>query len=184
MLKNILIFITTIVLFSKSIFADNKIPLETVTYVSLNKYLGHWYEIAKFPNNFEKKCQYNTTAHYSLIDGENIKVVNKCYAKNSKGVEKIYKSKGTAWVVDKTSNSKLKVSFVPFLNRFHILGGDYWIIELDSDYYYSVVSSADRKYLWILSRTPVLAQDIYDAILLKIKEKGFDITKLEKVIQK
>ena len=183
MLKNLIIFVVTILFFSKSIIANNQLTLETVPYVSLNKYLGNWYEIAKFPNRFEKNCQYNTTAHYSFSEGENIKVVNKCYAKNSKGEEKIYKSEGTAWVVDKTSNAKLKVSFVPFLNKFRIFGGDYWIIELDSDYSYAVVASADRKYLWILSRTPILSDDVYNSILQKIKAKDFEITKLEKVMQ-
>ena len=70
------------------------------------------------------------------------------------------------------------------MNKFRIFGGDYWIIELDHNYSYAVVASGDRKYLWVLSRTPVLADDIYDSILLKIKAKGFEIKKLEKMLQK
>ncbi|MCF8462670.1 MAG: lipocalin family protein [Rickettsiaceae bacterium] len=184
MSKNLLICVSCILwFFTKPIFSTQK-ALETVPYVSLTKYLGKWYEVAKLPNSFQNKCQYNTTANYSLITGEDLKVVNECRAKEVGAEEKIYKAEGTAWVVDKISNSKLKVSFVPFLHKLHFWGGDYWIIELASDYSYAVVGSKDRKYLWILARTPTLPDQLYDSIISKIKTKGFNVEKIEKSIQK
>ena len=87
-------------------------------------------------------------------------------------------AKGKAKVVDKNSNAKLKVTFVwPFY-------GDYWIIKLGNDYDYSVVGTPNRKYLWILSRTPQMDDKLYSQLIEYVKSKGFDVNKLIKTIQK
>ena len=80
---------------------------------------------------------------------------------------------GKAWVTDKSTNAKLKVSF------FWPFSGKYWIIDLADDYSYAVVGHPNRKYLWILSRTPQMDKELYEQILQRIKAKGFDTTLLQ-----
>ena len=149
-------------------------PLETVPHVDLEKYMGTWYEIASFPNSFQKDCT-GTTAHYTLKPEGGVRVVNKCFIHKLDGEESI--AKGFAEVVDEKTNSKLQVTFFwPFF-------GDYWIIDLDKDYTYAVVGHPNREYLWILNRKPVMDQIIYDQIINRIQAKGFDIQKLKKTMQ-
>ena len=86
--------------------------------------------------------------------------------------------KGKAFVVENSGNAKLEVQF------FWPFKGKYWIIDLDSNYTYAVVGHPNREYLWILSRTPQMDQNIYDGILERVKAKGFDLSKLQKTLQK
>jgi apolipoprotein D and lipocalin family protein len=86
-------------------------------------------------------------------------------------------ARGKAWVVDKSTNAKLKVSF------FWPFRGDYWIIELGKDYEYAVVSSPNRKYLWILSRTPKMDEALYARIVEGLRERGFDVSLLQRTEQ-
>lgn len=147
--------------------------LPVVSHVDLNKYIGKWYEIAAFPQSFEKGC-YCTTAEYNIKE-DYIEVINTCRKNGING--EINQAKGKAFVKDNQSNAKLSVQF------FWPFRGDYWIIELAEDYSYAVVGDPSRKYLWILSRSPKMSDDIYNMLLEKIKSKGFDITKLKKAIQ-
>ncbi len=140
--------------------------LEVVPKVELNKYLGKWYEIAHLPAKFQEGCE-QTTATYSLLDNGSIAVLNEC-----KKDGKYKKAKGSAKVVDKITQAKLKVTFFwPFY-------GDYWIIKLGNDYEYSVVGTPNRKYLWILSRTSKMDEQLISQLLDFVKSKGFDITNL------
>ncbi len=164
--KHLLIILTGVFLFS---CGGNYPPLETVESVDIQKYLGKWYEIALLPNSFEEGC-HCTTAEYSLIDSETIKVVNTCNEDSADG--EVDKANGKAFIVEGSNNSKLKVQF------FWPFKGDYWILELDKDYKYVLVGSPSREYLWILSRTPQLDDDIIDMLKSKAEEKGFDTSKM------
>ncbi|MEO8884848.1 MAG: lipocalin family protein [Mucilaginibacter sp.] len=146
-------------------------PLETVGHVDLKKYLGKWYEIAAFPQSFEKGCSC-TYAEYSLKPNGNIEVKNTCL-KNGK----IKTAVGKAVVKDKITNAKLSVQF------FWPFSGKYWIIALAPDYSYAVVGHPNRNYLWILSRKPVMDEQTYRYLLVKVAEKGFDIRKIVKTEQ-
>jgi len=145
-------------------------PLQTVSHVDLQRYLGKWYEIAKFPNRFQRGCDF-ATAQYSLRKDGDIKVVNQCIQEDDEHTLKT--SIGKAWVVDPVSQAKLKVRF------FWPFSGDYWIIDLDNQYEYAVISEPDREYLWILSRTPQLPESIYQGIIARLQEKGFDLSRLK-----
>lgn len=148
-------------------------PLPTVSYVDLNKYLGSWFEIAKIPNRFQKNCL-GSKATYSLNKDATIKVFNECQLANGK-VDSVT---GKAKVADKNTNAKLKVTFVPFFG--FLFAADYWILDLDKNYEYVLVGNKSRKYLWILSRTPVLNNLIYYKLLIKAKILGFDIDQIQK----
>jgi len=149
-------------------------PLEVVPSVDLQRYLGTWYEIATIPHFFQKDCV-AVTAEYSLRTDGDIAVVNQCRKKTLDGPVKT--AKGKAWVVDKTTNAKLKVRF------FWPFSGDYWIIELDPDYQWAVVGAPDRDYLWILCRTPRLDEILYADLLARATAKGFDVSRLKKTLQ-
>lgn len=145
-------------------------PLETVRFVDIERYMGTWYEIAKYPNRFEQGC-YAVTAEYTLRDDGTVRVVNTCRAAD--GVTVRSTIEGFATVADKATNAKLSVFFyVPF-------GAPYWIIDLDDDYQYAVVGEPSRRFLWILSRTPTLDDATFDAILQRLPEKGYDPSRLE-----
>ncbi len=171
----ILMLIYTLV-FLSSCMAGKKInPPDVVSYVDLKKYTGTWYEISSYPNRFQKGCV-GTRATYSLRTDGNIDVLNECYDGSFSG--RLKSARGVAKVVDSSTNAKLKVSFfLPFY-------GDYWIIDLGENYDYAVVSNPERKYLWILSRSKFLDEELYLQILKKLEQKGFDINKLEKTPQK
>ena len=138
-------------------------PLKTVDHVDLNRYLGKWYEIARLPNRFEKKCQRDVTAEYSK-DGKKILVHNSCIQQD--GSPKV--AEGRAKVADSMTNAKLKVTFFwPFY-------GNYWIIGLDPEYRWAIVGEPDRKYMWILSRTPQIADADHAHILSLVQQAGYD----------
>ncbi|MFA6742380.1 MAG: lipocalin family protein [Arcobacteraceae bacterium] len=147
-------------------------PLQTVEKVDLNKYLGTWYEIARFEHFFERDCK-NVTANYSMLDDETIKVTNRCtkITTNEKS-----EAQGQAHAIDET-NSKLKVSF------FRPFYGDYWVLILDKDYNYAVVGTPSREYLWILSRENKIPASVKNEILQKLPTLGFDTSKLIWTIQ-
>jgi len=144
--------------------------VSTVKSVDLNRYLGRWYQIAYYPNSFQPKDCGLTVADYSLNSKGKIIVLNTCFEdKAGKIVKK--QATGKAWSVDK-SNAKLKVMF------FWPFRGDYWIVKLDKDYRYTVVSDPKQKYLWILSRKPELDKLSYDEIITYLKANGWNLDKL------
>jgi apolipoprotein D and lipocalin family protein len=154
---------------------DRMTELRTVDHVDVKKYMGTWFEIAKLPQRFEKGLV-GITANYTLLPDGKVEVLNSGYKEDFNG--KLKTIKGKAWVADTATNAKLKVSF------FWPFAGNYWIIELGKDYEYAVVGDESRKYLWILSRTPQMNEALYNELLKRTQEKGFDISKLEKVPQK
>ena len=116
----------------------------TVPSVDLQRYLGKWYEIGTIPQSFQKGCQC-VTAEYSLREDGQIGVINSCRKDAPTGKLKL--AKGRAKIEDKVSNAKLRVTFFwPFY-------GDYWIIGLDANYRYALVSDRKGKTLWLLSRS-------------------------------
>ncbi len=141
-------------------------PLETVPYVDVQQYLGLWYEIARYPNNFQDQCFGGVTAEYSLRDDGRITVLNKCREESLDGPED--STEGVARIVNKETNAELKVRFFLFFE------GDYFIIDLDEEYQWAVVGEPSRRFLWILSRTPTMDQEVYDDILSRLEEKDYD----------
>lgn len=149
-------------------------PLETVDSVDLQRYEGTWYEIASFPQRFQKGC-HCTTATYTATEEDFVVVENRCRKDSINGEESYIK--GKAYIVENTNNAKLEVEF------FWPFKGDYWIIDLDKDYQYAVVGHPNREYLWVLSRTPQMSDSLYSEITKRIADKGFDLSILQKTVQ-
>lgn len=148
--------------------------LETVAKVDLSRYIGTWFEIASYPQRFQKGCT-ATTATYTVREKGEIGVVNRCRKGSLQGEED--SAEGLARVVDTVTNAKLEVSF------FRPFWGDYWIIDLGENYEYAVVGHPSRDYLWILSRTPTMETAVYEGILDRLKAKGYPLERLEKTLQ-
>jgi apolipoprotein D and lipocalin family protein len=157
------------IFFGVALMFGAKAPLEVVPRVDWNRYQGKWFEIARFPNRFEKECVSDVTADYSLKPGTVVEVLNTCRKANGD----LKKSVGVSKSLDKDPTTpRLRLSFLwPFY-------GDYWILELDSDNSWALVGEPDREYLWILSRKPTLDESIYRKLVASAKAKGFDASKL------
>ena len=146
-------------------------PLAVVPGVDLSRYAGKWYEIAKYPNRFQRGCV-GATAEYSLSsDGKRVDVVNRC---RDTGSGKERSVRGKARVVDPATNAKLSVTF------FWPFSGDYWILALGEEYEYAVVGTPDRKYLWFLARTETIGDDLYGRLVDQAGARGFDPARIER----
>lgn len=168
-----LITLLAVTAFAAVTVEDQKDDLEVVQSVDLARYTGRWYEIARLPNSFQKKCTDAVTADYALRKDGKIEVINRC----RKASGEYSTAKGKAKIVDKQTNAKLKVTFFwPFY-------GDYWILDLGPNYEYAVVGEPDRKYLWILSRSPQMDEALYQQLLQNMAAKGFDTQKVIKTSQ-
>jgi apolipoprotein D and lipocalin family protein len=149
-------------------------PLQVAPSVDLARYAGKWYEIARLPNRFQRDCATNTTATYKLRPDGKITVVNEC----RKADGRLKSAKGTARVADpKGPNTKLKVTF------FWPFSGNYWIIDLDPEYRWVVVGEPGRDYLWILCREPRMEDAVYNQIIERVKQQGYQVGRLMKTAQ-
>ncbi len=148
--------------------------LQTVERVDLGRYLGLWYEIAAFPQSFQKGCT-ASNATYTLRKDGLIGVLNRCRKGGLEGKES--KAEGVARVVDRQTNAKLEVSF------FRPFWGDYWVIDLDPDYQFAVVGHPSRDYLWILARQPTLPEEQYAAIVQRLEAQGYQTARLVRTLQ-
>ncbi len=158
--------------------SGNKSNVQTVNFVDLKKYAGKWFEIAKIPNRFQKGCVRNTTAEYKLREDGDIDVINKCIEEDGS----VNEAEGLAKVVDEKTNSKLEVSFVSIFG-IHLFWGDYWIIGLGKNYEYAVVGHPERKYGWILSRTPEMSEEKLKEAFAILKANGYKPADFEMSLQ-
>ena len=147
-----------------------KLDNSTVKSVDLSRYLGSWYEIARFDHSFERGMEY-AMAHYTMRDDGKIDVLNTGIkdgrAKYAKGIAKTTNQQGL-----------LRVSFFgPFFS-------DYRIMMLDENYQYVLVGGSTNRFLWILSRTPQLDEATLSLILAEADRRGYDTTRLLWVKQK
>ena len=156
-------------------FEDNEMPPpETVESVDLESYAGLWYEFARYDTPFDEDAV-GVTAEYTLNDDGTVQVLNEGFVGGLDGTPTSIE--GVARVVDPETNAKLAVTF----DRPDIAGieFDYWIIELDEDYEWAVVTNSTRFVLYILSRTPTLDDDVYEDLLYRVVKKGFEADRLE-----
>jgi apolipoprotein D and lipocalin family protein len=150
-------------------------PVQTVPSVDLDRYLGDWFEIARFPNRFQDRCVSDVRASYARRDDGRIDVINRCRTADGESIE----AKGVARIVDRTSSAKLEVRFAPAVLSFlPFVWGDYWIIGLADDYSWAVVGSPDRKYLWVLARETHMGNQLPSAALAAASRNGFDVARL------
>ena len=140
--------------------------------VDLRRYLGRWYEIARYEQGFQKGCE-GVTADYSLRADGSIDVLNRCLKPGGK----VSETRGRAKVVDGTTNAKLKVSFFgPFY-------GDYWVLDHADDYSWSIVGEASGRYLWILDRQATPTEAEVQKLIDRARSLGYDTSMLRRTRQ-
>ncbi len=146
--------------------------LELVDRVDLERYQGRWYEVARLPNRFQRQCASNVTADYRLREDGRIDVTNRCRRENGSYAE----ADGVARQADPDgSEAALEVRFAPrWLSFLPFVWGDYRVIALDEDYQYAMVGSENRRYLWVLARTPGLSDDRLRGLLEVARAQGFE----------
>ncbi len=147
-------------------------PVTSVPSVDLARYSGKWFEIASFPMFFQRNCVADTTAEYATATDGSVSVHNRC--RTDSGFDD---ATGRATVVEGFGNSRLKVSF------FWPFKADYWVLGLDPEYRWAVVGNPNRKYLWVLSRTPQLPPTLMEVALASAAAQGFDMTQLRTTVQ-
>lgn len=158
--------------------ADNAAtpPLQTIASLDVARYMGTWYEIAKYPNSFQKKCASNTRADYQPQPDGKVQVLNRCVMSDGQTTEAL----GAARQVGPADSPKLEVRFAPaWLSFLPMVWGDYWVIDLDPQYQLVAVSEPKREYLWVLSRTPQVDPAAYTALLSRLNQRGFDLQRLQ-----
>ncbi len=185
MKENLLTTIITFLalfIFASTVSAQSaaKPALSPVNGIDINRYAGRWYEIAKYPNRFQKQCAANTTANYTVKKNGRIEVLNECVKKDGTTVKAV----GEAKIGDKSNNAKLKVRFAPgFTSFLPFVWANYWVIDIAPDYSYSVIGEPGRDYFWILSRSPEMNTETYQTILRRAETMGFDPNRVEKTPQ-
>lgn len=134
------------------------------------RYMGKWFEIARFPNRFQKHCTRDVSATYTLKKNGEINVVNQCITKK----ETLSRATGLAWRPDPKELYQLEVSFVPLLRHLHLFGGDYHIRALSPAYDWSIVASPKSGYLWILARHPAISDELRQELVQKVADLGYN----------
>lgn len=161
--------------------AEKNSPLRVVPSVDLDRYAGRWYEIARLPNRFQKKCAGEVIAKYTRQADGNITVLNSCRLEDGSQIQ----AEGVARLAGHGQpNSVLKVRFAPaFLSFLPQVWGDYQIISLSPDYTFALVGDLGREYLWILSRSSRMDSATYDRLVAEASAQGFDAHMLQKTRQ-
>ena len=142
--------------------------------VAIERYLGRWYEVARYENEFEQGCE-GVTADYSLQPDGKVQVVNTCRKGGVDGEVDV--AEGTAQLVPGSQGAKLKVTF------FWPFSGDYWVLDRANDYSWAIVGEPSGEYFWILSREPVPQQELVDELFGRAAELGYDPDRIRMVAQ-
>lgn len=150
--------------------------VRAIAALDLEGYSGRWYEVARLPNRFQRRCASDVTATYEMLRDGTIRVVNACLTAEGDSL----RAEGRARLADRRGPaSRLKVRFAPaFLSMLPMVWADYWVLDLTEGFGAALVGTPDRRYLWVLSREPQLEQATYDRLLGTAAAQGFDIARV------
>jgi apolipoprotein D and lipocalin family protein len=157
-------------------------PLESLPALQVPPYMGTWYQVALFPNVFQRQCVSDTTATYRQLPDGTLEVLNRCRTADGRMDDATGNARPSGTLSGSTlAPAQLKVSFLPAWLRWLPVGwGAYWVIQLAEDGRYAVISEPSRQYLWILSRQPRLTSADEAAIRARLAQQGFsDLSKLQ-----
>lgn len=144
-------------------------PARDTADLDLQRYLGTWYEVARFDSFFQRGC-YATKATYSRRDDGELRIVNECHDGSPTG--EVKKAEGKAWVEDPKEPGKLQVMF------FWPFHGPYWVLEVAPDYSWALIGHPKKKSCWVMSRTPAMDEGLYAQLVKKLEARGYDTSKL------
>jgi apolipoprotein D and lipocalin family protein len=143
--------------------------------VDLPRYLGRWYEFARYDNRFEWHCEAVTADYAQRPDGL-ISIVNTAHRGRPDGRVRVATAR--AKIVPGSGNAKLRVSFFGPLFWAH-----YWVLDHDDDYHWAVVGEPSGRYLWLLTRQPVPEPAVQDQLVARARALGFDTFRLHRTVQ-
>ena len=159
--------------------AKGAAPLEAVASVDVERYMGLWYEIARYPTSFQKDCE-GTTAEYSLREDGRVDVVNTCRFGTKDGEPR--SAEAVARVMDGSNGARIAVNFAPI--PLPAGRGNYWIIHLDEAYQHAVIGEPSGRFLWFLSRTPTVTPEVRAALDVAATAAGYDLSMLKETEQR
>lgn len=150
-------------------------PLTTIESLDVPRYMGHWYEIARYPNRFQRQCVGEASADYRQQPDDSLAVINRCRLADGRLDEAV----GEARQLGGPASPRLKVRFAPaWLSFLPLVWGDYWVVALDADYRWAAVGEPSRRFLWVLARTPTLDAPTLAEVHRQLRAKGFDPARL------
>ena len=154
-------------------------PIEAIASLDVPAYMGTWYQVAWFPNRFQKQCVSDTSATYRQLPGGNVEVLNRCKTADGKfdDVLGLARPAGSRLDGQTLKPAKLEVSFLPAALRWLPIWGNYWVLSLADDGRYAVVGESTRQYLWVLSRTPSLSTADETAIRSLLTPLGYELSR-------
>ena len=169
----------TLAVIPSSIIYKSATTPTTVDKVNLEQYAGTWYEIGRLPMYFQRNCARDVTATYTREAKTSITVLNQCTGADGAEI----KAEGLAKPAD-TSGSKLKVTFLPSWIRWLPVGrADYWVLAHDSNYQTALVGTPNKKYLWLLARSPDISQQTYTKYRQIAQQQGYDLKEFNLTLQ-
>jgi apolipoprotein D and lipocalin family protein len=160
--------------------ATTPVPIAALASLNIPAYMGTWYQVAWFPNRFQKQCVSDTAASYRRLPaGEGVEVINRCRLEDGSldSVVGLARPAGSAIRGDQLEPAQLEVSFLPRLLRWIPAWGAYWVLQMADDGRYAVIGEPSRQYLWVLSRTPQLAPADETAIRSQLTQQGYDLAR-------
>jgi apolipoprotein D and lipocalin family protein len=161
--------------------------------VDLPRYLGTWYQVALYPNKFQAQCARDTTASYRAMPDGSLEVTNACRMANGELTQAVGQARfaepaaqpvptggASSAATEALRAAKLEVRFAPkWLAWLPWVWGDYWVIDVASDYRFAVVSEPKRQFLWVLSRSSALNEADEAHVRRFLQTQGFDLTRLQ-----
>lgn len=151
-------------------------PLSTISALEVPRYMGTWYEIARYPNRFQEKCTGQSRADYQLQADGTVQVINRCTLASGETQVAV----GQARQIGGPTSARLEVRFAPaWLSFIPAVWGDYWVVDIDDDYQWVIVSEPRREFLWLLARQPRLSDERLQSLLLRLQQLEFPTEKLE-----
>lgn len=146
----------------------------SVKNVDWQRYGGQWYELARLPNSFQRKCVGDVIARYSAAAEGRLQVLNTCRRDDGTVDSALGEARKSA-----ADEGRLKVRFAPdWLAWLPLVWGDYWVLGLDDEYQTALVGTPDHEYLWLLSRTPQRSSAEIEPWLMRAAAMGFDISRV------
>jgi apolipoprotein D and lipocalin family protein len=160
--------------------AQQMAPLQAITSLDLQKYKGRWFEIAKYPNRFQSMCAKATSAQYALQEG-GVTVLNTCTTDKNEVTQAQGEARPIGKVVSETlSPAQLEVAFAPkWIRWLPMVWGNYWVVAIDPNYRWSLVSEPKREFAWILARDSKLTEADKQAVLAAVRAAGLDEKRLD-----
>jgi apolipoprotein D and lipocalin family protein len=151
-------------------------PVRSVEQLDMQRFAGTWYEVARLPNRLQARCASDASATYWPVDDHSLKVVRRCRETSDRwnvSVGHAVAQEGDA------TGARFRLSHLPaWLQWWPGARDDHWVVMLDDDYRYAVVSDPGRRTLWILSRAPLLDPTAYDTILTRLRERKYPVDRL------